>query len=763
MTDVNSQATIASLNEIESLTYHTQTMKLQIPAARFGVIEIKGSSALPVIDLDGNVYEPLHDKEVNITLQLTKDGNQHEMKQFQVCVTGTYDNGGENTKPKVIPELAEWYGLDGVMPINAATKVVVKDDQWLEAALMLIADLKDIGIHLSMGDASERRDSDVIIFDADHEHGLQKEGYSISIANNKVVIYAAHHIGAFYATRSLHQMLKNSADHCLPNGYARDYPKYPIRGFMLDVGRKFTKLDQIYDMIKTLSYYKMNDFQIHLNDNAIFLEHFSDAKEALEKAYTGFRLESDLEGHGHTLTAQDGFYTKAAFRQLITDAQKLGITIVPEFDTPGHAMSFVKIRPELMYQGSIVNGKIDQERAAMLNLEHPETLPFIKSMYNEFLDGDDPVIGNVPVHIGSDEYYGDAEVYRAYVNDLLAFIRDDKKRTARVWGSLSIKTGTTPVTSKGIQMDVWNTNWADPKEMLDQGFDIINIEDHQVYMVPGADYYQDYLDTEVLFRTYQPNTFNNGCVIPESHPQLLGGAFALWNDQIDKLENGITCYDMFDRIFDALPIIAQRNWGTDSTMTYEAFRALSKSLAYAPNTNPRFQVPSKTATIVHYDFHKGLNDLSGNEYDVIQAHQATQKNGMMFNGEDAFLETPLTAIGPDAQLDIELELTDVYDKQVLLEADDGGIIYAVNADGYIGYEFEANTYSFDYKLKPNQKVLLSFVTTLHQTKLFVNDQEVRLTDDTMKPFNTLILPLQRIGSSQDSLHGTISMLKLTVK
>lgn len=742
---------------MDQLFYDADSMTLVLPAIRDGEVVVAGSNALSIIDLNGKIYMPLQDKTVKVTLKLTKEDSE-ETQEFHVSVTGKYSDTGANPKPAVIPALAEWYGLKGKMKITDDTVVVVKDERFTDAAGMLIQDLQAIGIELVMGPDDKQKQA--IVFAYDDQQGYQKEGYGLTIENNQIVIHAADHVGAFYATRTLHQMLKNNKDHLVDNGYARDYPKYRIRGFMLDVGRKFTSLKGLYDLMRAMSYYKMNDFQIHLNDNAIFLEHFKDASEALKHAYTGFRLESDLQGNGYTLTSTDAFYTKDEFRTFIADAKKYGVTIVPEFDTPGHAMSFVKIRPDLMYPGSIVNDKIDQERAAMLDLGNKETLPFIQSMYNEYLDGDDPVIGDVPVHIGSDEYYGEAEVYRKYVDELLRFIRDDKKRTARVWGSLSIKKGDTPITAKGIQMDVWNTNWAEPQDMLEQGFDIIHIEDHQVYMVPGADYYQDYLDTKKLFTAYEPNKFNNGTVIDESHPQLLGAGFALWNDQIDALENGITSYDMFDRILDALPILAQKIWGTKMTLTYDAFRKLSKALEHMPQTNLRYTVPSVTQTIVAYDFSKGTKDDSGNLYHVKKEFNASLEDGVRFNGIDSYLETPLTSVGPNVTLEVELVLDQVDTQQILLEADNGGTIHVVNEQGKIGYTYENNTYTFDYQMVPLQKTKLTFITSLHQTRLLVDGKEVPVTQETAKPFQTFPLPVQRIGGMHQTIDGVVKTFKL---
>ena len=41
---------------------------------------------------------------------------------------------------------------------------------------------------------------------------------------------------------------------------------------MLDTGRKFIPYDTLVDIMLNMAYYKMNDLQLHLNDNYIFLK-----------------------------------------------------------------------------------------------------------------------------------------------------------------------------------------------------------------------------------------------------------------------------------------------------------------------------------------------------------------------------------------------------------------------------------------------------------------------------------------------------------
>ena len=104
---------------------------------------------------------------------------------------------------------------------------------------------------------------------------------------DSVKVEAVDKTGAFWATQSILQILKQNSN-TIPNGQTRDYPKYEVRGFMLDVGRMPYSLDILKDIAKNMAYYKMNDFQVHLNDNYIWVEDYGD--NAFD-AYSGFRLE----------------------------------------------------------------------------------------------------------------------------------------------------------------------------------------------------------------------------------------------------------------------------------------------------------------------------------------------------------------------------------------------------------------------------------------------------------------------------------------
>ena len=72
--------------------------------------------------------------------------------------------------------------------------------------------------------------------------------------------------GAFWATRTILQMTETGGVG-LPQGTIRDWPDYAMRGFMLDCGRKYIPIEFLREYVEFMAYYKMNTFQIHLNDN----------------------------------------------------------------------------------------------------------------------------------------------------------------------------------------------------------------------------------------------------------------------------------------------------------------------------------------------------------------------------------------------------------------------------------------------------------------------------------------------------------------
>ena len=178
--------------------------------------------------------------------------------------------GANNEKPFVIPELRHWQGGEGVTAISTATKVLYTDEALTRAAEALAEDyglLFGKGLKAKSAKGGDKHPAGAIIINLVTDKELVDEGYSIDIAD-RITLNAQNPTGAYWGTRTLLQMLEASKGVSLPKGTIRDWPDYAMRGFMIDCGRKHIPLEYLGEYAKIMAYYKMNTFQIHLNDRA---------------------------------------------------------------------------------------------------------------------------------------------------------------------------------------------------------------------------------------------------------------------------------------------------------------------------------------------------------------------------------------------------------------------------------------------------------------------------------------------------------------
>ena len=735
-----------------------------------------------VIDHDGNVFTPLTDMTITGVYKVTKDdGTEAESDEISIVVPGRYEDEGENEKPTVIPELAEWHGASGDLAITETSRIVVAEDAAdiaSTAAQELQSDYADeTGITLEIVNGGTPQAGD-FYFTLDTESMLGEEGYTMVI-DDYVTIGAEEATGAYWSTRSILQILE-LYDNTMPKGETRDYPKYEVRGFMLDVARKPISMETLESIVKEMAYYKMNDFQVHLNDNLIFYENYGTAEEALESAYTGFRLESDIKEGGNNglnqadLTNEDLYYTKEEFKSFIETSESIGVNIVPEIDTPGHSGALTKVRPDLMLQ-NVVSGTAARagEQLDLSEELYDETFSFVTSIWDEYLT-DDMFDESMTVHIGTDEYYGDTNRFRVYSNDLINYIQDTG-RTVRMWGSLSQMPGDAEVASEGVQLNIWNTGYADPSDMYEEGYSLINTVDSYLYIVPDAGYYYDYLSTEYLYNNFEPNVIG-GTTIPAGSEQMLGSTYAIWNDSIDTQANGISEVDIYDRFADALPTLASKNWGEADDLTYAEMEAVVEELGDAPNNNPYYEETAEDGEYMEYEFSAGseLEDSSANDRDLSNETNVTIENGeLQLNGGESYVETPITKLGTGNTLEFDITLDEEPEAgSILFEADtEGNEDYAhsihIMDDGRLGFTRELYDYYFDYTIPVGETTHITISTDGTTTTLIVDgetyaavgtyrnrqtDGEVRVDDISNA---TLLLPLQRIGSKTNAIDATI--------
>ena len=103
-------------------------------------ISFVGADYEQIVDRDLTVYQPLVTKTVKMNFNVKKasdDSTAVDSKEYTMTVTGKYTaEDGDNAKPNVMPELAEWKGAKGgSFEISDSSRIVVaaKDKAELSA------------------------------------------------------------------------------------------------------------------------------------------------------------------------------------------------------------------------------------------------------------------------------------------------------------------------------------------------------------------------------------------------------------------------------------------------------------------------------------------------------------------------------------------------------------------------------------------------------------------------------------------------------
>lgn len=765
---------------VDPVTPETKMLSYDLPAVPEGYeIKYNGTDYEQVIDADGTIYRPICDVTVKASFKISSktDPSDYAFKEFDVKVPGSMTATGANAAPVVLPELREWVGGSGSFAASMARHVVYGDASLKAMAEDFANDYQALtGVRLQVATGTSAQEGDIFFtLGADKAKGLKDEGYLLDVTADRMTVTAEAVAGANWGGKTILQGMKSGSG-SFPLGTARDYPLYKVRGIILDVGRKTFTLDWLKQMTKQMSFYKMNDFQIHLNDNLIPLEHYKN--EDVFQAYSAFRLESDVKKGGNNgknqadLTAKDVWYSKKDFKAYIEESKALGVNIIPEIDTPAHSLALTKVRPDLRHGTSgRQNDHLDIAK------QYDECFKFVRGIFDEYVKGGDAAVfaGAGTIHVGADEYTADGNAYRKFVNDMFKYSEDNGKK-ARVWGSLSTIKGDVEV--KGVsedgkhhrEMNLWNPGWADLKKMYELGFDLIDCQDGVFYIVPNAGYYYDYLGDAAY--TDQLNSIS-GVAIPAGDPQMVGGAYAVWNDMCDYLENGVSEYDIYDRIDHSLGLFAANSWGKGKLDTAGAKVVVSK-LGDSPNVDFGYEVSAdKNGVVAHWAM-DSLKDASELGRDLVAGKNAAiedvdGKKALKLNGGESFAsvkDDALTTVGLGNDLRVKVKRTSAsVDPQVLFESDYGSIMAVQEGTGKVGFTRENRAYSFNYTLPVNEWVELEIKNKFEQASLYVNGTLVDTLGDGEtvegKPLKaTLMLPAQRIGSTTRAFEGYVDDVRL---
>jgi len=713
---------------------------------------VYGSDKKSVITLDGKVYQPLTNQTVALILDIVeiKSGNvvSRINRNIEVEVQGKYETNGTNACPNVVPGLREWYGLTGNFTVTANTRIVATTAAEKDLANRVQTYMKDmLGLTLTVIEGGAKDGDIVLKYNADRAAELGDEGNAIYI-DNSIIIEAATETGLFYGAVSIMQILYQDETRTnVPKGYARDYPAYEMRGGMIDVSRKFFSLDYIEELGKYMSWFKLNSLHLHIND------------DSGERDST-FVVESKVypeinKGNGENVWSQDDY------RAMQKELKKFGVNVITEIDTPAHSGAFAQV------PGAPVSGNTFQ-----LNSKYDESLEFVKKLYDEFLDGDDPVIQNAYIHMGTDEVGGATnEVLHRYMSDLSQYLlAKDNVEKVIFWGNLTMYYGSTEINPENMAAQIWVGPHYRAGEAIAEGFGVINSSSSTFYLTPnyGQSFGDEafmlgYADAAKLYdiwggaRDFQTHGYANPSdwfgwgyfyddhEILKGEPLVLGALFANWNDQGLGYD-----YDLCELYLGYFAAISEKCWYGDENRfaSGEKFKAAFHEVYdYTPYANPRYRVESDGSIIANYDFEETVD---GAVKDLANGYHATIANGVITTQEDnkvlalngtTSLKMPFKGVGYPYTANFKLYLDGKQEKNSILFTCDECTIYLDYEGKGVAFASGLYVYGFNVQIPTDEWVEIKITSQspryVHEstniTILSINGMEyipTRLTNPT---------------------------------
>jgi hexosaminidase len=392
------------------------------------------------------------------------------------------------------------------------------------------------------------------------------ESYTLEVGPSHALLIAPTAFGALHGLETLLQLPQlDKAGWFLPGVSIRDQPRFPWRGLMIDVARRWQPVEVIERNLDAMAAVKLNVLHLHLTDDQ------------------GFRIESlthpELQGKG-----SDGLYfTQEQMRGIIAYAAGRGIRVVPEFDIPGHATSWVVSHPEL----ASIPGPYGIERQwGVFNPVLDPTNEATYALLGDFLGEMASLFPDKFIHIGGDENNGvqwnanpriqafirerglkDDEGLHAYFNQRVhAILAKSGKRLV----------GWDEILHPGLPLDCVIDSWRGTEALAaaaSQGYDGILSNGYYIDLAyPASDHYLADPDPPSSLQT------------PSQRSHILGGEATMWSEWV-------TPETVDSRIWPRTAAIAERLWSPadvrDIDDMYRRLAIVSARLGEAGALNER--------------------------------------------------------------------------------------------------------------------------------------------------------------------------------
>lgn len=264
-----------------------------------------------------------------------------------------------NTWAQILPRPLQQATAPGSLDVSSG--LVLLNAHWPRAALAPgLSRLQALGLSFADKGAG---------LTLSYQKELGEEAYRLRVNKQGIEVIAGSESGAFYGLMSL-ASLYTPGSKTLPLVDVYDKPHYRYRGMHLDVARNFRSKAFVLKLLDQMSAYKLNRFHFHLGDDEGWRLEIDDLPELTD--YAAWRcldeqqclspmLGAGIEKGG----ANDGFFSRQDYLDILHYASARHIQVIPSFDMPGHARAAVKAM-ELRYRRYMALGDSQKAREFLL-------------------------------------------------------------------------------------------------------------------------------------------------------------------------------------------------------------------------------------------------------------------------------------------------------------------------------------------------------------------------------------------------------------
>ncbi|CAI4226305.1 unnamed protein product [Auanema sp. JU1783] len=209
------------------------------------------------------------------------------------------------------------------------------------------------------------------------------ENYELSVTKKKAVLKADTVWGAVRGMETLSQLIffdEKYQQYSIRLAEVKDFPRFPVRGLMIDTSRHFLSTKVIKRQIDLMAMNKMNLLHWHLVDSEAF----------------PYESEKFPNLHLKGAYSKRHVYSRNDVREVINYARLRGVRVMPEFDLPGHTSSWIG-------QEGFLTECFDKDmKRTWPNLVDPSN-PANFKFIDEFLDEVSRTFPDSFLHLGGDE------------------------------------------------------------------------------------------------------------------------------------------------------------------------------------------------------------------------------------------------------------------------------------------------------------------------------------------------------------------------